>query len=93
LVEDQSARDAIKELHAQSLALQYLLVHICIGLGAIGPDAPAAVLKAFDGAANNIEDFCLGIGKDVSYAPLALKLIEELRSVVAGGEEQKRRGV
>jgi hypothetical protein len=92
-MEDAGARAAIRELEARNLGLQFLFVYLCQQVASLGPEAKAHILLAFDKAADQIEHFCVGVGKDVTYAPSALKLIEDLRAALTAGDEQKRHTV
>jgi hypothetical protein len=92
MTEIEGIKEEIKDLAAESFALQVLVVQLANRMGVTSPELAKAVFESFDEAANFVEQFSITHGRDAGHITRALKVIEEMRSMV-GGKSQPKHGV
>lgn len=92
-MEDEGARAAIRDLSAETLALQFILVHVLNRVAGTSQEASQTIVTAFDEAANGLESFCISLGKDSAHGVTALKVVEDLRAMVLGRNNKPRQAV
>lgn len=83
------SEDRLRELEAETLALQALVVSLSVGMKRLGWEA--VVLQAYDEAANFIEGEAVKRGHPHHLAE-SLKIVEQMRVVIAG-QSKPRHGV
>ena len=87
--------DEIHSLSAETWALQTLFAELCHGLIDRDTTFKAVLADVFDHAANFVEDRTIAIGKGASpqHTVKALRIVEELRTVVLGNMKKPAGGV
>jgi hypothetical protein len=87
--------DEIYSLAAVNMALQSLFAELCIGLIAKDPSNRYIVSKVFDHAANHVENVAIMFEKSANpkQSVKALRVVEELRTIVLGDEIKPKGGV
>jgi hypothetical protein len=84
----------LDSLHAETLALQTILITLLIRMLAT-PHLGPIVSPSLDEAANRIEDFAIMMGERASpgHVVKALEIVEQLRAATVGDGPKPRRGV
>jgi hypothetical protein len=90
-----SLDDEIHSLSAFEMAMQSLFAELCIGLIAKDQSNSYLISKVFDHAANHVEDVAIRAGKSASpkHTAKALRIVEELRTVVLGNVTKQKDSV
>jgi hypothetical protein len=83
-------KQEITKLAAENLALQFVLLSFLQRFGEAVPPAQPIILKAFDDAANNAEQFSIVRGRQSGHLPETLRVIEQMRLIFAGENKPKR---
>lgn len=77
-------------LAAENLAMRFVQICLLNRLGGAAPALRGPILGAFDDAANQAENFCMALGREAGDLPEVLRVIEEMRMVLAGKGNQPR---
>jgi len=90
--------DLEREIHAlgaETLALQTVVSQILYRLSKLSPDIRKAIADGFDDAANITEQNAIQLGKAASpeHTVKAIRVVEELRTVVFGNQGKPKRTV
>jgi hypothetical protein len=85
----------IQSLHAETMALSFMISHILRRISASDSSLAQAISAGFDDAANGVENLALRAGKAASPHHLvkAIRIIEELRTATLGNEKKPRHGI
>lgn len=83
------SEERLRELEAETLALQALVVSLSVGMKRLGWEA--VVLQAYDEAANFIEGEAVK-RRHPHHLAESLKIVEQMRVVIAG-QSKPRHGV
>jgi hypothetical protein len=81
----QELEHELASLHAETLALQMILIMLLSRRSAT-PLVGQVVIPSLDDAANRVEDFAIALGDRASpgHVVKALAIIEQLRSAIVG---------
>lgn len=79
----------IEKLAAENLALTAILQFLFSAMGDSNPAARPLILKALDDSADFIENFSIANGPRSGHAPIALKVIEQMRIGLTGKGQPK----
>lgn len=77
------------QVRGELFAMQLLLAGVLAKAADISPDAREAIVDGIDVAANAVEVLSMQHGPRVGYLPIALELIEQIRSQVKGKDQPK----
>lgn len=80
----------IGAIAAENLALQFVLTCLVQRIGEAVPALKKPILQAYDDAANYAERFSLLGGKQAGHLPETLRIIEAMRSMLAGKDKPQR---
>jgi hypothetical protein len=85
----------IHSLAAETMALQFVVTQTLFRLSKLGPAYSGAIAQAFDDAANIAESLAIHFGKRASPEQnvKTLRVVEELRAVVFGGETKPKHAI
>src|SRR5262245_5421106 len=84
----------IRELAADTLATQIVLAEVLFRIRKIDPRIAKAVAQAFDEAANIVENVAIQTSAlGPTHAVKALKVVEELRTMVVGRGKKPKHGI
>jgi hypothetical protein len=88
-------KQQIESLHAETLALQVVLVNVLGRLQTADPALAAAIATGLNDAANQVEDIAIRLGKTASpeHTVKAISVVEELRTAIVGDEHKPRSGI
>lgn len=79
----------ISKLAAENLAVQFILTSFFQRLGEANASVREPILQAFNDAADNAESFSIIGGRQSGHLPETLRIIEQLRTVLAGQSKPK----
>jgi hypothetical protein len=85
----------IRSLSAETAALQFILTQVLARFSNLGAPFHGAISEAFDDAANVAERVAIHFGKAASpeQTVKALRVVEELRTVVLGNKNDPKHTV
>lgn len=94
-MENDQISFAIRDLTAQSLAVQTVLAHVFDRLWMSSPVAAIAIKAGFDDAARDLEDVAIQLGKSTrsKYAVEALRIVEDMRIATLGDHDKPKDNV
>jgi hypothetical protein len=80
-------------LHAETFAMQAVMIHLIRELSRAGLEP--AVSAALNGAASQVEDIAIALGKAASpdHMVKAIRVVEEIRAATLGNHDKPRHGV
>ena len=80
-------KQEVVRLHAETLALQWLLTSLAGSLKNSGAVPEIVIEQAFDSAANIVEEIAIRLGKEAApeHTVGALRIVEQLRKQVFPG--------
>jgi hypothetical protein len=85
----------ITSLHAETLALQIVLVKVLAQLQTASPELAERIVAGLNDAANQAEDFAIHFGERAApeHTVKAIRIVEEVRTAIVGDKDKPRRGV
>jgi hypothetical protein len=95
MAQGRIVQQQIESLHAETLALQVILVKVLGRLRTADPALAAAIATGLNDAANQVEDIAIRFGKTASpeHTVKAIRVVEELRTAIVGHQDQPRSGI